>query len=134
MHRRILYDKWFSIEVENQTLQMHIITRENRQKPLKKVFHWLKGNLPILNLVKDMNIVKTNYLLINKIMDNVLGNTNFQYIQEEILLPLKLNNTYDSLKEVNLERIMSSYHLGYPNNLKTDDYGMLATAKDVAFL
>ena len=29
---------------------------------------------------------------------------------------------------------MSSYHLGYPNNLKTNDYRMLATTKDVAFL
>jgi len=73
----------------------------------------------------------TNYLLINRIMDNVLGYRNFQYIQEEILLPLKLNNTFGSLKEVNLERVMSGYHVGHPDDLKTDDHGMLATAEDV---
>ncbi len=73
----------------------------------------------------------TNYLLINKIMDNVLGYKNFQYIQEEVLIPLNLNNTFGSLKEVNLEHVMSGYHVGHPDDLKTDDHGMLATAEDV---
>ncbi len=73
----------------------------------------------------------TNYLLINKIMDNVLGYRNFQYIQEEVLRPLNLSNTFGSLKEVNLEHVMSGYHIGYPDDLKTDDHGMLATAEDV---
>jgi hypothetical protein len=27
---------------------------------------------------------------------------------------------------------MTAEHIGYPNDLKTDDHGMLATAKDVA--
>ena len=73
----------------------------------------------------------TNYLLINKIMDNVLGYKNFQYIQAEILSPMELHNTFGSLKEVNLEHVMSGYHVGYPDDLKTDDHGMLATAEDV---
>jgi hypothetical protein len=64
-------------------------------------------------------------------MDNVLGYKNFQYIQEELLIPLNLNNTCGSLKEVNLERVMSGYHVGHPDDLKTDDHGMLATAEDV---
>lgn len=73
----------------------------------------------------------TNYLLINKIMDNILGYDNFQFIQEEILKPLNLNNTFNSLSEVNIEDVMSGYHVGYPSDLKSNDYGMHATAEDV---
>ena len=73
----------------------------------------------------------TNYLLINKIMDDVLGYGNFQFIQEEILTPLNLNNTFSSLSEVNLDNVMSGYHVGHPHDLKADEHGMLATAEDV---
>ncbi|WP_121666179.1 serine hydrolase domain-containing protein [Mesonia aquimarina] len=73
----------------------------------------------------------TNYLLINKIMDNALGYENFQFIKEEILKPLNLNNTFSSLREVNLNHVMSGYHVGHPFDLKTDEQGMLATAEDV---
>ncbi|MCT4646263.1 MAG: beta-lactamase family protein [Carboxylicivirga sp.] len=73
----------------------------------------------------------TNYLLINKIMDDALGYGNFQYIQEEILTPLNLNNTYGSLSEVDMKNVMSGYHVGYPYDLKADEHGMLATAEDV---
>lgn len=73
----------------------------------------------------------TNYLLLNKIMDNVLGYKNFQFIQEEILNPLNLTNTFASLKEVNIDNVMSGYHVGYPYDLKTDEHGMLANAEDV---
>ena len=73
----------------------------------------------------------TNYLLINKIMDDVLGYSNFQFIQEEILIPLNLNNTFSSLSEVNIEDVMSGYHVGHPFDLKVNDYGMHATAEDV---
>jgi CubicO group peptidase (beta-lactamase class C family) len=73
----------------------------------------------------------TNYLLINKIMDNELGYNNFQFIREEILLPQNLKNTYGLLSEVNLDNVMSGYHVGHPFDLKEDEHGMLATAKDV---
>ncbi|OEK04944.1 serine hydrolase domain-containing protein [Roseivirga misakiensis] len=73
----------------------------------------------------------TNYLLINKIMDNELGYSNFKFIQEEILTPLNLTNTYQSLKEVELDEVMSGYHVGYSSDLKEDEHGMLATAQDV---
>lgn len=73
----------------------------------------------------------TNYLLINKIMDEALGYDNFQFIQEEILKPLNLNNTYGSLGEANIDEVMSGYHEGHPFDLKTDDLGMLASASDV---
>lgn len=80
---------------------------------------------------EDYEYSNTNYLLINKIMDDELGYENFQFIQEEILTPLNLNNTFESLSEVNLEDVMSGYHVGYTSDLKTNDYGMHATAKDV---
>jgi CubicO group peptidase (beta-lactamase class C family) len=73
----------------------------------------------------------TNYLLINKIMDDVLGYNNFQFIQEEILTPFNLNNTFASLNDVNIDDVMSGYHVGYPYDLKENDFGMHATAQDV---
>jgi CubicO group peptidase (beta-lactamase class C family) len=80
---------------------------------------------------EDYEYCNTNYLLINKIMDDVLGYDNYQFIQEEILLPLNLNNTFSSLSKVNIEEVMSGYHVGHPYDLKTNDYGMHATAEDV---
>ena len=73
----------------------------------------------------------TNYLLINKIMDDALGYDNFQFIQNEILTPLNLTHTFSSLSEVNLDDVMSGYHVGHLYNLKADEHGMLATAEDV---
>lgn len=73
----------------------------------------------------------TNYLLINKIMDDELGYGNFQFIKDEILTPLNLNNTFGSLSEVDMDNVMSGYHVGYPYDLKADEHGMLATAEDV---
>lgn len=64
-------------------------------------------------------------------MDNSLGYDNFQFIKKEILMPLNLNNTFGSLNEVNIEDVMSGYHVGYPFDLKEDEHGMLATAEDV---
>jgi CubicO group peptidase (beta-lactamase class C family) len=81
---------------------------------------------------KDYEYCNTNYLFINKIMDNELGYGNFKFIQEEILNPLHLKNTFSSLKEVNIDSVMSGYHVGYSHDLKTNDYGMHATAQDVS--
>jgi len=83
----------------------------------------------------DYEYCNTNYLLINKIMDDELGYGNFQFIQEKILTRLNLKNTFASLSEVNINDVMSGYHVGYSSDLKTNDYGMHATAEDVgAFL
>ena len=80
---------------------------------------------------KDYEYCNTNYLLINKIMDDELGYGNFQFILEEILIPLNLNNTFGTLNEVNIDDVMSGYHVGHAFDLKTDNMGMLATAEDV---
>ena len=53
-------------------------------------------------------------------------------IKEEILNRLELNNTYSSLSEVNIDDLMSGYYVGYDEDIKTNDYGMMiATAEDV---
>ncbi|MFC3879848.1 serine hydrolase domain-containing protein [Algoriphagus namhaensis] len=80
---------------------------------------------------EDYEYCNTNYLLLNRIMDQVLGYPNFQFIQDEILTPLHLKNTFSSLKEVDLDQVMSGYHVGHPFDLKEDEHGMVATAEDV---
>ncbi|NQX82433.1 MAG: beta-lactamase family protein [Flavobacteriaceae bacterium] len=80
---------------------------------------------------EDYGYSNTNYLLIKKLIDKTLGYSSFQYIKESILIPLGLNNTFRSLKEVNIDDVMSGYHVGYEFDLKTEEYGMLATAQDV---
>lgn len=74
----------------------------------------------------------SNYLLISELIEKVVGYPKFQYIQEEILIPLDLKNTFGSIREVNPEDVMSGYYVGVDEDLKTADYGsMLATAEDV---
>ena len=73
----------------------------------------------------------TNYLLLSKIIDQVVGYSHDQYIKEEILIPLELNNTFASLSEVNIDDVMSGYYVGYEEDQKTEEQGMLATAEDV---
>jgi D-alanyl-D-alanine carboxypeptidase len=73
----------------------------------------------------------TNYLLLRRIMDGVLGYSHNQYIKEKILIPLELKNTFFSITEVDLENVMSGYYVGYEEDFKAREYGMLATAKDV---
>lgn len=80
---------------------------------------------------EDYEYSNTNYLLLTEIMDKVLGYDHFQFIQEEILNRLELKNTYGSLEDVNIDDVMSGYHVGYSLDLKTEKQGMLATAEDV---
>ncbi|NJN27747.1 MAG: beta-lactamase family protein [Cyclobacteriaceae bacterium] len=79
----------------------------------------------------DYEYSNTNYLLLSEIMDKVLGYPHFQFIKEEILNRLHLKNTFSSVGEVDIDRVMSGYYVGYPHDLKTSNQGMLATAQDV---
>ncbi len=80
----------------------------------------------------DYEYCNTNYLLLSRLIDKVVGYSHQQYIKEEILIPLKLTNTFFSLSEVNIDDVMSGYYVGYEDDIKTNDYGsMLATAQDV---
>ena len=81
---------------------------------------------------EDYEYSNTNYLLLDRIMNRVLGYTTFHYIQKEVLTPLKLKHTYGSIQDVNMDDVMSGYYVGYDTDLKTDDIGsMLATAEDL---
>ena len=80
----------------------------------------------------DYEYSNTNYLLLSNLIEKISGKTKFQYIKEHILEPLNLQNTYGSIKDVDLNDVMSGYYVGYPDDLKTVDNGvMLATAEDL---
>lgn len=82
---------------------------------------------------KDFEYSNTNYLLLGRIMDRVLGYGRFQYIQEEILNPLNLKHTFSSIQDVSIDDVMSGYYVGYDKDLKTDNIGsILATAEDLS--
>ena len=79
----------------------------------------------------DYEYSNTNYLLLTQIIDKVVGYNHNQFIKEEILIPLGLNNTFASLREVNIDDVMSGYYVGEEQDFKTEEQGMLATAADV---
>ena len=79
----------------------------------------------------DYEYSNTNYLLLTQIIDKVVGYNHNQFIKEEILIPLGLNNTFASLREVNIDDVMSGYYVGEEHDFKTEEQGMLATAADV---
>jgi CubicO group peptidase (beta-lactamase class C family) len=82
---------------------------------------------------EDYEYSNTNYLLLHRIMNRVLGYETFQYIQEKILNPLNLKHTFGSIQEVNRDDVMSGYYVGYNQDLKTDNrVSMLATAEDLS--
>jgi len=80
---------------------------------------------------KGYEYSNTNYLLLRRIMDDVLGYNRHEYIKEKILIPLELKNTFFSITEVDLEDVMSGYYVGHDEDFKANEYGMLATAEDV---
>lgn len=79
----------------------------------------------------DYGYSNTNYLLLRKIMSNVLGYDHNQYIKDVILTPLGLTHTFSSVHEINLVDLMSGYYVGYENDFKALDQGYVATAQDV---
>lgn len=81
---------------------------------------------------EDYEYSNTNYLLISELIEKELGYSNFQYIREEILIPLGLKNTFASIHEVDMDDLMSGYYIGVEEDIKTVDYAsMVATAEDV---
>ena len=80
---------------------------------------------------KGYEYSNTNYLLLRRIMDTVLGYNHHEYIKEKILRPLKLKHTFFSIAEVDLNDVMSGYYVGDDEDFKSNENGMLATAEDV---
>lgn len=104
---------------------------ENEQENGKKALEFALDLPASFKPDKGYEYSNTNYLLLRRIMDKVLGYSHDKFIKERILKPLKLNNTYFSLKEVNLDDVMSGYYVGYEEDFKANENGMLATAQDV---
>jgi CubicO group peptidase (beta-lactamase class C family) len=73
----------------------------------------------------------TNYLLIGRILDSVLGYSHHQYVYDEILAPLGLTNTFFTLDEVNFQDVVSGYWYEYNDDLRSLGGSMIATAQDV---
>lgn len=78
----------------------------------------------------------TNYLLIARILDNVLGYSHHQYIKDELLDPLGLTDTYSLFSQVDSVDVASGYHHPYEGDTKELDWvtpggSMVATARDV---
>jgi len=78
----------------------------------------------------------TNYLLIGRILDSVLGYSHHQYIDNEILAPLGLTNTYDLFVQAEYEDVVSGYWYQYDDDLRQLDFvipggSMVASAQDV---
>jgi D-alanyl-D-alanine carboxypeptidase len=80
---------------------------------------------------EDYGYSNTNYLLLYRIIEKVVGYSNFHYYKEEILIPLGLKNTFGSLSEVDIDDVMSGYYVGVETDFKGEEKGMLATAEDV---
>jgi len=104
---------------------------ENEQENGKKALEFALDLPASFEPDKGYEYSNTNYLLLRQIIEKVTGNRHEQYIKENILVPLKLNNTFFSLKEVDLDDVMSGYYVGYKEDFKAREYGMLATAEDV---
>jgi CubicO group peptidase (beta-lactamase class C family) len=106
-----------------------------------KDFDWSKNHPDLLQLVLDKpadfepnteySYSNTNYILLSKIMTKSLGYDHTQFIKSEILDPLQLENTYFSVKDIELEALMSGYYVGYDDDFKTLEQGYVASAEDV---
>ena len=78
----------------------------------------------------------TNYLLIGNILDKTLGYNHHQYINQEILIPLGLTQTFGLLSEVDTSKVVSGYYSGYEGDVKMLDFvspggSMVSTAQEV---
>lgn len=101
---------------------------ENSQEALERVLDLPANFKP----GTDYEYSNTNYLLISLLVEKVTGKRHFDYMQEALLDPLNLTNTYGSIHDVDPDSVMSGYYVGVEEDIKLSDYGsMVATAEDV---
>ncbi|WP_026933298.1 serine hydrolase domain-containing protein [Christiangramia echinicola] len=101
---------------------------ENSQQALERIL-----DLPAeFDPDEEYEYSNTNYLLLSNLIEKVTGSSKFDYIKDEILDPLGLKNTFGSLNDVDIDRVLSGYYVGVKEDIKTTNYrSMLATAEDV---
>ena len=80
---------------------------------------------------EDFEYSNTNYLLLREVMNRTLGYNYFEFVKKEILDPLDLKDTYQNTEDVEIDRVMSGYHVGHPHDVKYDEVGMISTAQDL---
>lgn len=96
----------------------------------------------ILNMPADFEPDKkyaysnTNYLLLGMLIDEVLGYSYMTYIDQTIIDPLMLTSTNHLLDDIDMDRLMSGYVVGYEPDIKEINFrspagSMLASAEDV---
>jgi CubicO group peptidase (beta-lactamase class C family) len=79
----------------------------------------------------------TNFLLIGKVLDKVLGYDHQLYIRKEILDPLGMTLTFATINQADIEKVVSGYWRKKDADLLHVDYtipggSMVASAKDIA--
>lgn len=80
----------------------------------------------------DYAYSNSNYFLLGLLMEKVTRNSKEKVIQERILKPLKLENTYFSFHNIDQDQLMSGYYVGVEEDIKFTNYNsMIATAQDV---
>ncbi|NNE66587.1 MAG: beta-lactamase family protein [Pyrinomonadaceae bacterium] len=105
---------------------------ENPPKSSKEALELVLGLPANFEPGEDYEYSNTNYLLISEIIKKAVGYSHHKYIKEEILIPNELNNTFSSIRDVDMDDVMSGYYVGVEKDIKTEDYGsMVATAEDV---
>jgi len=104
---------------------------QNREDSSKKALDFALDLPANFKPDKGYGYSNTNYLLLSRIIEKVVGYSRQQYFKEEILMPLGLKNTFGSLSEVDTNDVMSGYYVGIEYDLKSENVGMLATAEDV---
>ncbi len=134
---------------ETITLRHLVMHRSGIPNYTDHNFDW--GNPPeanedCLKLVLDMpadfnpnaryRYSNTNYLLLGMIMDKVTEEGYQAYIDTHILEPLNLNDTYHTMDDIDTDRLMSGYVIGYQPDIKFNDFrspagSMVATAEEV---
>ena len=110
----------------------------------QEAFDWLSpqpGEDDLLELILDRpadfepgasyGYSNSNYLLIGRVLDKVLGHSHHQYVYQEILAPLGLAHTFFTLDEVEFDDVVSGYWYGYDDDLRSLGGSMLSTAQDV---
>lgn len=73
----------------------------------------------------------TNYMLLERIIDQAVGYSFREYITEDILAPIGITNTYFSMDAVDFDDVVSGYWYEYDDDLRYLEGSMVATAEDV---
>lgn len=103
---------------------------------LDEHLQWVRGQPAVFAPGTGYAYSNTNYLLVGAILDHALGYDHQDYIQQALLRPLGLSNTFGQLAQAEPARLVSVYHPAYSGDFKQLAYtapggSMVATAQDV---